>query len=163
MSEASCRLHLFTTSPQNTLPPHADKPLDHPDNERFVSSARSGSWGPHVPSVLGVYVITRLGRDADLILRQGNSRYPVLGVHVIFEISPATELINLSVRSKPISSVRLAMLESKGTEDTAEIIDNSSKEQTIGDSVVLYGGKSIGSSLRPTLFVCSGRAATSSL
>jgi hypothetical protein len=52
----------------------------HPDNTRFVSSSAINDnrghsepgleIGFHVPRIPGGYVITRLGRNADLILRE---------------------------------------------------------------------------------------------
>ncbi|KAI0812806.1 hypothetical protein GGR55DRAFT_677134 [Xylaria sp. FL0064] len=66
------------------------------------------------------------------------------GVHVAFEINPATELVILSVRSKRSSSVRFTAIRSQkekaeekqaprqGPGDTAE-------EHIIGDGVIIYG------------------------
>ncbi|KAK4032850.1 kinase-like domain-containing protein [Parachaetomium inaequale] len=107
---------LFHLVPANDA---ARDALLHPDNARFVSTSATEVQGLevgfHVPSMPRGRVITRLGRDADLVLR-GRS---VSAVHVAFEIHPETLVVLLSVRSK-----------------------YASQRQTIkGDCVVVYGTK----------------------
>lgn len=99
----------------------------HPDNTRFVSPSAAVNEpgleiGFHVPSIPSGRVITRLGRDADLILRER----PISAVHIAFEIHPETLVVLLSVRSKNSSSVRAASLGHR-----KQIID--------GDCVMVYG------------------------
>ena len=79
--------------------------------------------GFHVPSLSRGHVITRLGRDTDLILRHSYS-----AVHVAFEIHPETRLVMLSVRSKGPADVTVATIDQK---DEDVIVD--------GDCVILYG------------------------
>ena len=78
--------------------------LGHPDNRRFVSLTDKGQLGLevgfHVTSIPG-RVIARLGRDADLILRERT----VSAVHIAFEIQPETLVVLLSVRSKRTLSI----------------------------------------------------------
>jgi hypothetical protein len=115
---------LFHLVPTND---EARDALLHPDNRRFVSTSATKAQGLevgfHVPSMPRGRVITRLGRDADLVLR-GRS---VSAVHVAFEIHPETLVVLLSIRSKHASSVTIS--------------DELSEEpQTIkGDCVVVYG------------------------
>ncbi|KAI1289078.1 kinase-like protein [Xylaria venustula] len=145
---------LFHLVPLNRV---AHEALLHPDNQRFKSSSRKG-WlglevGYHVPSIPRGHVITRLGRNADLILRQSSPEQPMSAVHVAFEINPATELVILSVRSKRASSVKFAVRKSddKTSGETVEEVlgekipaqkvtggDTTGKEIT-GDGVILYG------------------------
>ncbi|KAL7936915.1 kinase-like domain-containing protein [Trichoderma chlorosporum] len=144
---------LFHLVPVNKV---ARDALLHPDNRRFISSSSKGHLGLevgfHVSSMRYGHVITRLGRDADLILRESSPGMPMSAVHVAFEINPATNLVVLSVRSKRISSVKFAVLEHEDDEKTSE--DNTGeqglvqKENTedaaaaglsiIGDGVILY-------------------------
>ncbi|KAJ2898970.1 uncharacterized protein MKZ38_003539 [Zalerion maritima] len=141
---------LFHLVPTNQV---ARDALVHPDNKRFVSSSRDGPLGLevgyHVSSIPRGHVITKLGRNADLILRQSSPRNPMSAVHVAFEINPATELVVLSVRSKRLSSVRFAALPSgdktrtvqEGEEGPAQEAPggNAAGEQITGDGVILYG------------------------
>ncbi|KAM4066404.1 kinase [Hirsutella rhossiliensis] len=119
---------LFHLKPTNQT---ARDALLHPDNQRFISSFNGRSAGLevgfHVPSKPGGHVITRLGRDADLILRQVTSRQPMSATHVAFEINPATQHVLLSVRSKRLTSV------------TFQIPDNDDAETITGGGVILYG------------------------
>src|SRR3569833_2440059 len=93
---------LFHLVPKNEL---ARAALAHPDNARFVSPSAGGDLGLevgfHVPSPPSGYVITRLGRNADLILKHRTASTD----HFAFEINPETNLIRLSVRSKIATSV----------------------------------------------------------
>lgn len=120
-------LHLV---PKN---PAAHDALLHPDNLRFVSSyhgRRPGlEVGFHVSSKPQGYVITRLGRNADLILRQTTNENPMSGTHVAFEINPCTHHMLLTTRSKYLLSV------------TFEIDDEKTeyKETITGGGVILYG------------------------
>ncbi|KAI1274628.1 kinase-like protein [Xylaria sp. FL0933] len=141
---------LFHLVPANQV---AYEALSHPDNKRFVSSTKKrGKFGLevgyHVPSTAGGHVITRIGRNADLILRQSSLGPPMSGVHVAFEINPATELVILSVRSKQSSSVRFAPISSQdGGEDEEEEetqgpqqrSGDTAEENIMGDGVILYG------------------------
>ncbi|AEO61385.1 hypothetical protein MYCTH_2311486 [Thermothelomyces thermophilus ATCC 42464] len=115
---------LFHLVPENAA---ASDALLHPDNARFVSTSKRGldglEIGFHVPSIPKGRVITRLGRDADLILR-GRS---VSAVHVAFEIHPETLVVLLSVRSKYSSSVTV----SPDVGQTMEPVE--------GDCVIVYG------------------------
>lgn len=92
---------LFHLVPVNDA---AKDALQHPDNKRFVSiSARNRPGleiGFHIPPFSRGHVITRLGRNTDLILRESYS-----AVHVAFEIHPETFVVMLSVRTKHTSSV----------------------------------------------------------
>lgn len=122
---------LFHLVPLNQV---AHDALLHPDNKRFVSQSceRAGlEIGHHVPSIPQGHVIARLGRDADLILRESTRQHPISAVHVAFEINPATHLVLLSVRSKRVSSVSFRVL--RGTEEVSE------EKEIIGDGVMLYG------------------------
>ena len=91
--------------------------LNHPDNQRFVSLAHGKEPGLevgfHVAAVPN-RVISRLGRDADLIRRART----VSAVHIAFELHPKTRVILLSVRSKRISSVSVTPTE-KGVREEA--------------------------------------------
>ena len=122
---------LFHLVPANKV---AHDALLHPDNKHFVSQSRRGAGleiGYHVPSIPQGNVITRLGRDADLILRESTRQHPISALHVAFEINPATHLVLLSVRSKRVSSVSFELLE--------EDDENSEHKEIIGDGVMLYG------------------------
>ena len=120
---------LFHLVPANEA---AHDALLHPDNSRFVSaSAAKGQLGRsepgleigfHVPSISSGRVITRIGRDADLIL----PGRPISKVHVAFEIHPETLVVLLSVRSKHLSSVKVASLKSE-------------EQKLDGDCVIIYG------------------------
>ncbi|KAK4132125.1 kinase-like protein [Trichocladium antarcticum] len=116
---------LFHLVPANSL---AEEALRHPDNQRFVSlsaARRPGlEVGFHVPPFSRGHVITRLGRNTDLILRESFS-----AVHLAFEIHPETLLVMLSVRTKHGSSVTVAPL-----------VDAESEPQNItGDCAIIYG------------------------
>ncbi|KAK4238434.1 kinase-like domain-containing protein [Achaetomium macrosporum] len=67
----------------------AEEAFSHPDNRRFVSLSAANKLGLeigfHVPSFSRGHVITRLGRNTDVILRESYS-----AVHVAFEIHPET-------------------------------------------------------------------------
>jgi len=130
---------LFHLVPTNRV---AQDALLHPDNKHFVSSSKNGPGlevGYHVPSSPKGHVITRLGRNADLILRESTSKHPMSGVHVAFVIHPTTHLVLLSVRSKRISSVTFSVLvePKKGN----SIGGNITGEEITGDGVMLYGQK----------------------
>jgi hypothetical protein len=100
--------------------------LGHPDNRRFISDAAGNcdglEIGYHVPQIAGGHVITRLGRNTDLVLPKAGSK-----VHVAFEINPETRLILLSVRSKYPSTVTVALAGKAETEPIP------------GDCVIVYG------------------------
>ncbi|KAK3309295.1 kinase-like domain-containing protein [Chaetomium strumarium] len=118
---------LFHLVPTNQA---AKEALEHPDNRRFVSPSAPKSGKPgleigfHVPPFSGGQVITRLGRNADLILRQTYSR-----VHVAFEIHPVTHVVMLSVRTKHLSSVTVTTVEKRRIQS----------QQISGDCAILYG------------------------
>ncbi|KAI0118159.1 kinase-like protein [Nemania sp. FL0031] len=105
----------------------AEEALSHPDNRRFVSLSASNKPGLeigfHVPSFSRGHVITRLGRNTDLILRESYS-----AVHVAFEIHPETLVVMLSVRTKRVSSVKIAL---------SEQVENG--QAIFGDCAILYG------------------------
>lgn len=133
---------LFHLVPRNKASHDA---LLHPDNKYRVSSSKSGPGlevGYHIPSRPRGHVITGLGRDADLILRESTLEHPISAVHVAFEINPTTHLVLLSVRSKRISSVTFAVLEDSNDDEsigqniTGEKING---EKITGDGVILYG------------------------
>ncbi len=142
---------LFHLVPINQV---AHDALRHPDNKRFVSHSSKGRLGLevgyHVSLVPRGHVITRLGRDADLILCETSDEYPMSAVHVAFEINPATRLVVLSVRSKRLSTVRLAIskLTDKQKPDEAgrgednprqeAPQDDEAGEAIEGDGVILY-------------------------
>ena len=123
---------LFHLVPINAV---AQDALEHPDNKRFISRSRNGPLGLevgyHISSTPRGHVITRLGRNADLILQKSTPTEPISAVHVAFEVNPTTKLILLSVRSKRLSSVRFAVYESER--------NVTPTEQIIGDGVVCYG------------------------
>ncbi|KAH6626969.1 kinase-like domain-containing protein [Chaetomium sp. MPI-SDFR-AT-0129] len=106
--------------------------LTHDDNRKFVSMAASNrpglEVGFHVPLYSHGPVITRLGRDADLIL-PGSS----CGVHVDFRISGSTKLLKLTVRfvdgDRPTVFVR--------TRGDGDGLEHSIR----GDCVLFYGHK----------------------
>ena len=133
---------LFHLVPTNQVAYNA---LLHPDNKRFVSSSKEGPFGLevgyHVSSIPRGHVITRLGRNADLTLRQSSPGNLMSAVHVAFEINPATELIVLSVRSKRISSVRFAVRPPEDRRKTVQEVPGGdvTGEQITGDGVILYG------------------------
>lgn len=114
---------LFHLVPENNA---AEEVLLHPDSGRFVSTCSTGVQGLevgfHVPSVSKGRVITRVGRDADLILR-GRT---ISAVHIAFEIHPETLVVLLSVRSKRSSSVTI-----RSDYDAGQTIQ--------GDCVLVYG------------------------
>jgi len=118
----------------------AQDALLHPDNKHRVSSSEDGPGlevGYHVPSRPRGYVITRLGRDADLILCESTPKHPMSAVHVAFQINPTTHLVLLSVRSKRISSVTFAVLEDPNKDESTG--ENITGEKITGDGVILYG------------------------
>lgn len=114
------------------------------DNRRFVSpSFYEGSplgleVGYHVPKTPHGHVITRLGRSADLILRQ-SPKDPMSNVHVAFEINPSTHLIVLSLRSKRILSVTFSVLNRLSGDDGDDGEQVEEVEQITGDGVITYG------------------------
>ncbi|KAG8423877.1 hypothetical protein J3458_000726 [Metarhizium acridum] len=138
---------LFHLVPINQV---AHEALLHPDNKRFVSSSREGpsglEVGYHVSSIPQGHVITRLGRNADLILPQSKLSHPMSAVHVAFETNPATHLVILSVRSKRISSVTFAVLEDGASNgpgqpspEGKEVLEGNATGRLItGDGVILY-------------------------
>ncbi|KAK3386088.1 kinase-like domain-containing protein, partial [Podospora didyma] len=109
---------LFHLVPQNEA---AHDALLHPTNRRFVSPCAAVGGRPaleigfHVPSLPSGRVITRIGRNADLILPKIKNnvtpRVPIMAIHIAFEIHPQTLLVLLSVRAKNVSSVKDAALE----------------------------------------------------
>ena len=128
--------------------------LSHPDNKPFVSpSSQEGELGLevgyHVPSVPGGHVITRLGRNSDLILRETNCEKRMSAVHVSFELHPSTQLVLLSVRSKYTTSVKFKMLQAREEPRLAEREEDNTEhgtkdgseqgEEITGDGVILYG------------------------
>ncbi|KAJ8122992.1 hypothetical protein O1611_g9702 [Lasiodiplodia mahajangana] len=139
---------LFHLVPSNDL---ACTALHHPANKRFVSRSSKGhdglEVGYHVPCTPRGHVITRLGRNADLILPKSSPGEPMSSVHVAFEINPATELVVLSVRSKRVSSVTFAVLPDETEEPNdpgeqslaqEEVVPNATAETITGDGVMLY-------------------------
>ncbi|KJZ74044.1 hypothetical protein HIM_06493 [Hirsutella minnesotensis 3608] len=124
---------LFHLVPAND-PAH--KALLHPDNRSFVSRSDDKRREPglevgfHVPSKSRGHVITRLGRDADLILNQSTPKNPMSAVHVAFEVNAATCHVLLSVRSKRPSSVNLELPAAS---------EKAHGESITGDSVIIYG------------------------
>ena len=129
---------LFHLVPTNQVAADA---LSHPDNKNFVSSSslndlRGLEVGYHVTSAPRRHVIARLGRGADLILPESSSKLPMSGIHVAFEINPATHLVLLSVRSKRISTVSFSILPSPNDHiSPGEVIDG---EEITGDGVIIY-------------------------
>ncbi|EFZ00672.1 serine/threonine protein kinase domain protein [Metarhizium robertsii] len=150
--QAPHRKTLFHLVPSNRL---AEEALAHPDNERFVSRARNGRYGLevgyHVSSLPRGHVITRLGRNADLILRKTTPENPMSTVHVAFEINPSTRLIVLSVRSKRPSTVYFSIQTSTAEDDgqggpgTGMSVQQElqgatiAREQITGQGVILFG------------------------
>ncbi|KIE00750.1 Protein kinase-like domain protein, partial [Metarhizium majus ARSEF 297] len=142
---------LFHLVPSNRL---AEEALAHPDNERFVSRARNGFYGLevgyHVSSLPRGHVITRLGRNADLILSKSTPEIPMSTVHVAFEMNPSTRLIVLSVRSKHASTVYFSIYSSTAEENgqggpgtgmsvQQELQEaNIARERITGQGVILY-------------------------
>ncbi|OAA61210.1 hypothetical protein SPI_05234 [Niveomyces insectorum RCEF 264] len=102
---------LFHLVPTNDAARNA---LSHPDNARFVSRspvvAPGLEVGFHVPSTSQGHVVTRLGRNADLILCQASDNEPMSAVHVAFQINPITKFVVLSIRSKRTGSVKYRAL-----------------------------------------------------
>ncbi|OAA63346.1 Protein kinase-like domain protein [Niveomyces insectorum RCEF 264] len=138
---------LFHLVPANEV---ARGAIDHPDNKLFVSSSKDGRLGLevgfHVSSIARGHVIARLGRNADLILRESTSEQPMSAIHAAFEINPETQHVLLVVRSKRISSVRFSVLKPETDAEDAENEPNVASEEPkdtemeiIGDGVVLYG------------------------
>ncbi|KAH6614529.1 kinase-like domain-containing protein [Chaetomium sp. MPI-SDFR-AT-0129] len=125
---------LFHLIPRNGL---ATEALSHPDNKRFVSLSAENKPGLeigfHVPPFSRGHVITRLGRSADLILRESHS-----SVHLAFEIHPETFVVMLSVRTKNPSSVRVAPDDPYAADDD----DGSNGDLLEGDCAIIYGQKS---------------------
>lgn len=120
---------LFHLVPRNGL---AEDSLRHPDNRHFVSNSLEGKSGLeigfHVPAIAGGRIITRLGKNTDLILRGTG----LSTVHVAFEMHPVTHVVLLSVRSRAVSSV----------ETTHQPKDNPRPTTAIkieGDCVIEYG------------------------
>ncbi|KAI0115683.1 kinase-like protein [Nemania sp. FL0031] len=143
---------LFHLVPVNEV---AEKALRHDNNVRFVSTSRTGreglEVGYHVSGMLQGRVITRLGRNTDLILGHSTRAQPMSRVHVAFEINPATQLVVLSVRSKQLAAlVSFRKLPDKKKEKTdapkqqslvPEEKGNEDDEGKLitGDGVILYG------------------------
>ncbi|OAQ61561.1 protein kinase, catalytic domain-containing protein [Pochonia chlamydosporia 170] len=127
---------LFHLVPTNLV---AEEALQHPDNRRFVSTSEEGRFGLevgfHVPSTARGHVITRLGRNADIILRSSTPSNPMSAVHVAFEFHPATELVRLSVRSKRLASVEFGILHTQGNAAS----NRAEMGKITGDGVILYG------------------------
>lgn len=102
--------------------------LERPENRTFVSAANDNRLGLeigyHVPSTPGGQVITRLGRDADLILPGTD----VARFHIAFQVHPDTLAVLLSVRAKEPSQVTV--------EHTARNFEWQLKD---GDCVLVYG------------------------
>ena len=84
----------------------AAEALTHPDNRRFVSPGglehEDGlEFGFHVPSIPRSHVITRLGRDADLILPSLHKRMRaarMAKIHVQVEMDPSHHMVVLKIR-----------------------------------------------------------------
>jgi hypothetical protein len=78
--------------------------LSHPDNKRFISASAIGvrglEIGFHIPPFSRGHVITKLGRNTDLILPKSYS-----GVHVAFEMHMDPLVVMLSVRTKQSRTV----------------------------------------------------------
>ena len=133
---------LFHLVPTNQV---ARDALLHPDNKRNVSQSSGDDGGDgleigyHVPSLPQGHVITRLGRNTDLILRGSTPRHPISAVHVAFEINPATHLVVLSVRSKRVSSVSFEVVNDQNKEDEHDEVMEARREPITGDGVLLYG------------------------
>lgn len=132
---------LFHLVPNNKV---ASSALLHPDNKHLVSNSSVNDEpglevGYHATSVPRGHVIARLGRDADLILSEGSSDLPMSGIHIAFEINPATQVILLSVRSKRTSSVTFSM---KTPEDKIngknKGKDKQKDKEITGDGVIAY-------------------------
>lgn len=145
---------LFHLVPTNQL---AHDALLHPDNQKFVSRNADGKLGLevgfHVSSMQHGHVITRLGRDADLILSPRQPQEPMSRVHVAFEVNPTINMVVLSVRSKKTSTVKFRVHPPKenganATHDSPEgrdigLVPNKVSEQAeaqeiIGDGVLLF-------------------------
>ncbi|KAI5859902.1 kinase-like protein [Durotheca rogersii] len=110
------------------------------DNLPFVSTSQQGEpgleVGYHVPSTPRGYVITSLGRNADLTLSQSSPENPMSRVHVVFEINPDTQLVILSVRSRiPFSVTSVAI----GPQEEIHDINQAYGEQITGSTVILWG------------------------
>ena len=135
---------LFHLVPANSV---AYDALLHPKNQPFVSNSSRGPGlevGYHVPSLPRGPVITRLGRNADLILSANTPKHPMSEVHVVFEITPATQLVRLCVRSKRLSSVSFTELPKNPQEpnNTAPGAATPAvalvSSPMVGDGVILY-------------------------
>lgn len=129
MAQKAHEKTLFHLVPLN---PEAEDALQHPDNRRFVSSSPIAGKpalevGFHIPPFSRGHVITRLGRNTDLILRNSFS-----AVHVAFEIHPETFVVMLSVRTKRVSSVTVAPV----MDETGNQIEPQS---ITGDCAIIYG------------------------
>ncbi|KAL8296120.1 hypothetical protein RB597_009420 [Gaeumannomyces tritici] len=113
--------------------------LDHDDNKKFVSETNDGQPGLeigfHVPIKPDSRVITRLGRNADLILRHSTPQKVMSRVYVAFEFHPTTHFILLSVRSKALTSVTFGLVSPPGDPGTPE---NTMPVPTLGDGVIVY-------------------------
>lgn len=132
---------LFHLVPMNEI---AQEALFDPDNCRFVSTAAvpNGKYdwyhndgleiGYHVPQIPGGHVITRLGRNTDIILRKAESK-----VHVAFEINPETRLVLLSTRSRHPNTVMVRKPPHEGCGYEAK--QQAKEKAVIGDCVLVYG------------------------
>ncbi|KAM7205033.1 Protein kinase-like domain containing protein [Rhypophila sp. PSN 637] len=107
----------------------AEEALIHPNNQQFISPSANGAPGLeigfHVPLFSGGHVITRLGRNADLILSESYSK-----VHIAFEIHLETFVVMLSIRRKGVSSVKIRLAEHNA---------NVEAQPISGDCALLYG------------------------
>ncbi|KAK3376127.1 hypothetical protein B0T24DRAFT_591810 [Lasiosphaeria ovina] len=121
---SSTSRHVFNSKSQNLLP------------------LRTASWasrvGFHVSTRPRGRVITRLGRDADLILSESNSQKPMSAVHVAFELNPTTHLLVLTARSKHLSSISLRLADNLNGKKV-DMVQKKGGEIIVGDGVVLYG------------------------
>lgn len=123
--------------PRNEL---AQAALTHDDNRKFVSMAASNrpglEVGFHVPLYSHGPVITRLGRDADLILPGASC-----GVHLEFRISASTKLLKLidrfMERNRPTVFVQAPddRGNSDDPENTSTATVSSSMEPSISSSL----------------------------
>lgn len=124
---------LFHLVPANKV---AYDALLHPDNKLFVLSSMDNRLGLevgfHVSSIPQGHVITRLGRNADLILPESTYENPMSAIHVAFETNPRTHLVGVSVRSKRVSSVSFSVA-------TPESNRSNAQEKITGDGVLHYG------------------------
>jgi hypothetical protein len=82
--------------------------------------------GFHVPPFSRGPVITRLGRNTDIILRESYS-----AVHVAFEVHPETQVVMLSIRAKRLTpSVTVTTVAQRAGDEP---------QQVTGDCVIFYG------------------------